>query len=80
MALTNLDVDKSLSWICNLSVQLGLNLDKQVLLRHLSSSHQDKDLLFSERHAQLKEIIGEIRRFERLIKENANLVDNMILP
>jgi len=28
----------------------------------------------------LREIISEIHRFERLIKENANLVDNMILP
>ena len=48
--------------------------------RHLRQSHSDKDTLYSERHQQLKEIIGEIRRFERLIKENANLVDNMILP
>jgi predicted nuclease with TOPRIM domain len=29
---------------------------------------------------QLKDLMSEIRRFEKLIKDNANLVDNMILP
>jgi hypothetical protein len=36
MALTNLDVEKSLDWICNISLQLGYTLDKQVLMRHLT--------------------------------------------
>ena len=80
MALTNLDIEKSLNWICNISLQLGYTLDKQVLMRHLTQSICDKDTLYHERHQQLREIINEIRRFERLIKENANLVDNMILP
>ena len=80
MALTNLDIEKSLDWICNISLQLGYTLDKQVLMRHLTQSLIDKDTLYHERHEQLREIISEIRRFERLIKENANLVDNMILP
>lgn len=29
---------------------------------------------------QLVEIVKEIKMFEKLIKENSNLVDNMILP
>jgi len=37
-------------------------------------------LLFHQRHQQLTDIILEIKRFEKLIKENSNLVDNMILP
>jgi hypothetical protein len=50
MALTHLDIDKSLDWICNISMQLGLTLDKNVLLRHLTQSISDKDTLYSERH------------------------------
>ncbi len=50
MALTHLDIDKSLDWICNISMQLGLTLDKNVLLRHLTQSLSDKDTLYSERH------------------------------
>ena len=50
MALTHLDIDKSLDWICNISMQLGLTLDKNVLSRHLTQSLSDKDTLYSERH------------------------------
>lgn len=50
MALTHLDIDKSLDWICNISLQVGLTLDKHVLMRHLAQSLADKDTLYSERH------------------------------
>jgi guanylate kinase len=51
-----------------------------VLHRRLLQSNADKDILFDQRLSQLKDLMSEIKRFEKLIKDNANLVDNMILP
>jgi predicted nucleic acid-binding Zn-ribbon protein len=59
---------------------LSLSLSKDVLLRRLLSSNHDKDTLFAERLTQLQDLLAEIKRFETLIKSNANQVDNLILP
>ena len=46
-ALTNLDIDKCLNWVCNLAQsQLNLSLSKEVLHRRLLQSNADKDVLF----------------------------------
>jgi hypothetical protein len=79
-SLTSLDSDKCLSWICQCASQLSIQLEKQVLQRRLELSGEEKDELFSQRSQQLKDIILEIKRFEKLIKDNSNMVDNMILP
>eukprot|EP00347_Sterkiella_histriomuscorum_P005305 403357110 len=77
---TLLDLDKCISMIITLSQSLGVLIDKQILLQKLDFSSQEKDKLFEKRQVQLVEIVQEIKRFEKLIKENSNLVDNMILP
>ena len=47
-ALTNLDVEKCLNWVCHLAQsQLNLSLSKEVLHRRLLQSNEDKDALFS---------------------------------
>ena len=80
-ALTTMEIDKCLNWVCHLAQsQLNLSLSKEVLHRRLLQSNADKDILFDQRLSQLKDLMSEIRRFEKLIKDNANLVDNMILP
>lgn len=78
--LTSLDVEKSLTWISQVALQLSIQLDVKVLTRRLEQSSRDKDELYAQRQQQLRDIVLEVRRFERLIKENSNMVDNMILP
>ena len=55
-------------------------LDKKLLYTKMQQSNLEKDKLFERKQVQLKDIQGEVKRFEKLIKENSNLVDNMILP
>ena len=62
------------------SSQLGISLDKQLLARKFEESSEEKDRLFEQRETQLREIIKEIKKFEKATKDNANMVDNMIVP
>lgn len=48
--LTNLDVDKCLSWIVEIATTVNITLEKKVLLRRLDASNREKDEVYSTRH------------------------------
>ncbi|CDW87247.1 UNKNOWN [Stylonychia lemnae] len=75
-----LDLEKCIQMIINLSKSLGILIERDMLLQKLHQQSLEKDRLFEKRQVQLIDIVNEIKRFEKLIKENSNLVDNMILP
>jgi hypothetical protein len=75
-----LDEDGMQDIVIALAESLDFDFEKDSLRQKSQVSSSEKDKLFNRRLQKLNEISSEIRRFENLIKMNANCVDNMIVP